>query len=173
MEVKLIKLGKDKYTLIYKEGDTSWEHNPELDGNLSLKNCQTIDNGYDLDELAEQNWRIGLEEYIPTPATHVTSFKAGFEKALEILSDKKFSEKDMKKAIHFGASWREQLFNGTTKTSELFESLQKTEWNVEVETTYSPIHKLEVFGNNNIEIHNITNESLKLDADGCLILKRK
>ena len=56
-----------------------------LDGcvnKLSLKNCEAIANGYDLDELVEERfgetfWHDG-DKY----------FKEGFQKALEILGDK-------------------------------------------------------------------------------------
>jgi len=140
----------------------------EYDGymkKLSLKNCEDVANGYDLVELFDE-----VDESIDYQEFDISSFKLGFKKALEILNDKKFSEEDIKKAIHFVASWREQLFNGTTKTSELFESLQQTQWDVEI-CCY--------LGNGDKESDSfkdriVTNTGIpKLDADGCLILKRK
>ena len=132
-------------------------------GQLSLKNCQAIENDYNLDELAEQNWRIGLEEYMPTPATHVTSFKAGFQKALEILGDKKFSEKDVINAFHVGRLYQGR--EGDTTIENYLQSLQQTEWDVEIIT--------EPFLSVGDNFHDKYQTRPKLDADGCLILKRK
>ena len=61
----------------------------EYDGymkKLSLKNCQAIENGYDLDELAEKRFGKSLHH-----ASSRHSFKEGFQKAVEILGDKKFN----------------------------------------------------------------------------------
>ena len=167
MNGELVKR-QDRWDLYAEDGSKIGSSAPNPMNKLSLKNCEAIENGYDLDELAEQNWRIGLEEYIPTPATHVTSFKAGFQKALEILGDKKFSEDDM------GNLWDFCVYNkGTFK--EGIQSLQQTEWDVEIVTE----EFFEVKGNDGIVIHAEAMEYLgerndyKLDADGCLILKRK
>ena len=137
---------------------------------LSLKNCEAIENGYDLDEirkLADEDFECELGDG-PTTNESINSIikksntngaEWGFLKAIEILGGKKFSEEDMKKAIHFGASWREQLFNGTTKTSELFESLQQTEWDVEI--------VMDICGD---KVYAVPEPAL--DENGCLILRR-
>ena len=137
---------------------------------LSLKNCEAIENGYDLDEirkLADEDFECELGDG-PTTNESINSMikksntngaEWGFLKAIEILGGKKFSEEDMKKAIHFGASWREQLFNGTTKTSELFESLQQTEWDVEI--------VMDICGD---KVYAVPEPAL--DENGCLILRR-
>ena len=57
---------------------------------LSLKNCEVVANGYDLDELAvlstkEETTIVGNQKM-------AQGFIKGFQKALEILGDKKFSE---------------------------------------------------------------------------------
>ena len=148
MKAKLIKREDGLYFLHDENGKLIY-------GKLSLKNCEAIVNGYDLDELAENLYlKSG-----PDGISDTLSFKIGFQKALEILGDKKFSEEDMKKAIHFGASWREQLFNGTTKTSELFESLQQTEWDVEI--------VMDICGD---KVYAVPEPAL--DENGCLILRR-
>lgn len=168
MEIKLIKLDKDKYTLIYKEGDTSWEHNPELDGNLSLKNCQAIENGYDLMKLAEEYSHKYYD--VKTTDWHCSynGFFGGFQKALELLGDKKFSEEDVIYMIE-----RSSKMNFTAK--HLISNHKKTEWDVEIEMeeVYAPQSIVEIYPKNIIEIHSKNNNKPKLDADGCLILKRK
>ena len=129
---------------------------------LSLKNCEAIENGYDLDEVVEDIVKTIVPNDRGEDIWYGTSMAVGklcFQKALEILGDKKFSEEDMKKAIHFGASWREQLFNGTTKTSELFESLQQTEWDVEI--------VMDICGD---KVYAVPEPAL--DENGCLILRR-
>ena len=129
---------------------------------LSLKNCEAIENGYDLDEVVEDIVKTIVPNDRGEDIWYGTSMAVGklcFQKALEILGGKKFSEEDMKKAIHFGASWREQLFNGTTKTSELFESLQQTEWDVEI--------VMDICGD---KVYAVPEPAL--DENGCLILRR-
>ena len=154
MEGKLVKTGND-YILYSKDKTVLGITSGTMEGRmLSLKNCQAIENGYDLDELFDE-----VDESIDYQEFDFSSFKLGFKKALEILGGKKFSEEDMKKAIHFGASWREQLFNGTTKTSELFESLQQTEWDVEI--------VMDICGD---KVYAVPEPAL--DENGCLILRR-
>ena len=84
-------------------------------------------------------------------------FTLGFLSALEILGDKKFSEEDM---INFAEYCKGDLM----KTKDLFneyQSLQQTEWDVEIEQELIQ---------SSIEGEAIW--KLKLDKDGCLILKR-
>ena len=158
MNGELVKR-QDRWDLYAEDGSKIGSSAKNPMNKLSIKNCEAVANGYDLDELAEQNWRIGLEECIPTPATHVTSFKAGFQKALEILGDKKFSEEDMMQAI-ITTQVSDSIKNNDDRL-ELIQSLQQTEWDVEIEMWfYGTRHK--------------KGEWIpKLDADGCLILKRK
>ena len=168
MEGKLIKLEESKYTLVYKEGSIAWENNPAFDGKLSLKNCQAIENGYDLDELAKSLYlKSG-----PDDISDTLSFKIGFQKAVELLGDKKFSEEHIKVA----ADWYYET-KGKKSIDEYIQSLQQTEWDVTVEMEYVG----ECNGNNDEGCfqdspgHNCGcfERRPKLDAEGCLILKRK
>ena len=152
MEGKLIKLEESKYTLVYKEGSMVLEHNPAFDGKLSLKNCQAIENGYDLDELINRAFdNMGYHSTV-TPYEE-KQFKLGymvaFREALEILGDKKFSEKDMSKAWSEGYHRKvdELNGNGLRYFDKFIQSLQQTEWDV----TFNPDEK---------------------DSEGCLILKK-
>jgi hypothetical protein len=86
---------------------------------LSLKNCQAIELGYDLDELANEKYPIQNTGTMFMPNTHEVNnvfrqegFKAGFQKALELMGDKKYSEEDVRKAILFGQGmelWKEEF----------------------------------------------------------------
>jgi hypothetical protein len=120
---------------------------------LSLKNCQAIELGYDLDELA-----YGCDLYEKMNFVgQMNAFKLGFQKALEILGDKKYTEKDIDKAY-----WAGMQFVGEDKGSfgEFIQSLQQTEWDIEV-----VMEKVDLsFGCYKIQ--------QKFDSDGCLILKR-
>ena len=184
MEGKLIKTPMGYYRLMvenfvdYDYGHTSPEY-CELqnrDGSythkLSLKNCQAIERGYDLDELAYSNVPNGTYEtsYIDLG---LDIYKEGFQKALELMGDKTFSEEDLRLAMHFG---RFGEANNQTTTIGFIQSLQQTEWDVTVEMEYVG----ECNGNNDEGCfqdspgHNCGcfERRPKLDADGCLILKR-
>ena len=126
---------------------------------LSLKNCQAIERGYDLDELADDFSRKFPNDSEPI---RYASFIIGFQKALEILGDKKFSEEDMKKAYLIGCDKQ------TTSSYHVEKNIQslQTEWDCIVE--------MECCGNYDppCNINCGYGPKPKLDADGCLILKR-
>ena len=166
MEAKLIK----KNEIFYLYVDESWsiastDAKDNRDKKLSLKNCQAIELGYDLDELA-------LYAYKPeTSINHsamykylaIRFFKEGFQKALEILGDKKFSEGDMEEAFADGQLnqlHNQKYFSGS---KAYIQSLQQTEWDVEIVMEYV----------GKIKLNKLHEMKPKLDADGCLILKRK
>ena len=141
---------------------------------LSLKNCQAIEFNYDLDELAIKSANTYEDLTSSTfMAGHYDGFKAGFQKALEILGDKKFSEEDvmlgwdagvMSKSIVFSMEQLEphrESYQRNLKPA----SLQQTEWDVEVTMKY-----FTEYDTNPVTIEHKTEP--KLDADGCLILKR-
>jgi hypothetical protein len=170
MEAKLIKTDKDNYILVdstkgvYDEGYLLGTSKESDVSKLSLKNCEAIANGYDLDELA-------LYAYEPeTSVKHsamykylaMRFFKEGFQKALELNNTKIYTLEDMMNC------WNKALTFQNHK--ELFgyhiQSLQQTEWDVEIERE-NIIHLKNRRGG-------LTNMGKpKLDADGCLILKRR
>ena len=140
---------------------------------LSLKNCQAIENGYDLDELVSQKYLIENTGTMFMPNTNEVNnvfrqegFKAGFQKALELMGDKKFSEQDVRNA-YFNGEKDSYVKGGQTKDmeNEFIQSLQQTEWDVEIE----------MFTSKNLK--SVSNDWGKLgnpnlDENGCLILKR-
>jgi len=154
MEGKLIKV-ENGYVLMVD----NIMHATDND-KLSLKNCQAIENDYDLVELFDE-----VDESIDYQEFDFSSFKLGFKKALEILGDKKFSEKDMRRALSAGLSIgygrQFEIENKQVEIDSYIKSLQQTEWDVEIEMWFHGTR------------HKKGEWIPKLDADGCLILKRK
>ena len=135
---------------------------------LSIKNCEAIANGYDLDELVKttfpslENCGVYLWMSETDRNRQRSAFIKGFQKALEILGDKKFSLEDMKK-VYLNSSKYEWF-------GDCIKSLQQTEWDVEI-CCY--------IGNGDKESDSfkdpiVTNTGIpKLDEDSCLILRIK
>jgi len=133
---------------------------------LSLKNCQAIELGYDLEDLAEEKYPIfnlGLNATTSIHTLHQESFKEGFQKALELMGDKKYSEEDIKKMMKSASyGWFEADFDKHLAT------LQQDIWDVEIieECLDKDCDGVDRKGDC------ITTGKPKLDAEGCLILKR-
>jgi hypothetical protein len=143
---------------------------------LSTKNCQAIENGYDLDELAilctkEEATIVGNQKM-------AQGFIKGFQKALEILGDKKFSIEDIQNVIDSNEDclvWVNVSEDGGDikfylDEDILTESLQPKEWDVEI-VMESNLHFGEVVDESYPKDFPL--ERPKLDANGCIILKRK
>lgn len=195
MKAKLIKETENRYYLTV-EGKimAALDGHPlkSITNKLSLKNCQAIELGYDLDELA---LKFMIDESYGEQSTDLwKGYLFGFQKALKILGDKKFSEEDMRKAYNQGGidgarcesiaddydnyeDIQEAREYGEECEKEFIQSLQQpTEIDVEIVT--SPVKgKSKIIGavkgikgsGNKITIYNQLPE---LDADGNLILKR-
>lgn len=145
MKATLIKEKEGVYSLL--DGNrfiSTTECKEDTPNKLSLKNCEAIANGYDLDELVKN---IKTEDGFE----HKQSFISGFQKALEIKSDKKFSEEDMRKGFEAGYETLASDKTYNEHYDKLIQSLQQTEWAVIVETV---------------------GLSYLRDKDDCLILKR-
>ena len=163
METKLIKV-LEHYHLY--AGDkaiaTTIVGNPMLLPNLSLKNCEEVERGYDLDTEVENIVKTIVPDDRGKDIWYGTSMAVGkqcFKKALEILGDKKFSDEDMKKSIYI--AWDDDNLAST----HIIESLQKTEWDVEIVMETCQV----MVQHGDMEFQDFP----KLDADGCIILKRK
>ena len=89
----LIKRGEGDYKLFVN--DTPLGQSKESPyKKLSLKNCQAIENGYDLDELARNYVDEQPNDFLYTTDEYWNAqvdFKKGFQKAMELM-DKKYSE---------------------------------------------------------------------------------
>jgi hypothetical protein len=137
-------------------------------GKLSLSNCKAIELGYDLENMADfygakakgsVDFKLGVNQ----------GFEEGFQKALSILGDKKFSDKDL---LHIW-NYSNLYYQGEKEYTFLnaIQSLQQTEWDVEIEMRSKNIDELR---ESNEGFLNNTNLYIpKLDEDGCIILKRK
>jgi hypothetical protein len=129
----------------------------EQTGNLSLKNCQAIERGYDLDELVENH--LSMYDNNLLPHVRKDSFLEGFKKALELLGDKKFSEDDLLKAFTVGVFTESEKSNHTKEYDELLKYIQPNEWQVEV--------VMDICGD---RVYAVPEPAL--DKNGCLILKK-
>ena len=126
---------------------------------LSLKNCQAIERGYDLDELA-----IGYFKQIHMGFGIIEAYKKGFQEALEVNADKRFTLKEMVDC------WNRALEFQTHKETlgEYIKSLQQIGWDVEIEME-CPKTGCDI--ECDIDCYE-PNKKPKLDSDGCLILKK-
>jgi hypothetical protein len=185
MKAKLIKVedvyrllqdnGLDDFKLII--GTTDKEYQQAFADHcfqLSLKNCQAIECGYDLENMADfygakakgsVDFKLGANQ----------GFEAGFQKALELMGVKKFTEEDVRKAMDRVWDWCEDdKDKGCSSMTELrdkhIQSLQQNEWEVEIEMEIVPDFYSRSDQDGSIFTSN-KKEIPKLDADGCLILK--
>ena len=145
---------------------------------LSLKNCESIERGYDLDKLAKTIFPDKIfttnEEYeIPIDGfPYQWGFKVGFQKAIESMGGKMFTLEDMMNC------WNKALTFQTHKETlgEHIQSLQQNKWDVEIEME-KVIDETKIIGavkgvkGSGSKI--TTYKSVpKLDENGCLILKK-
>ena len=154
MKAKLIKLNVGVgYRLDDEKGFLLGSTLRDSKNRLSFKNCEAIELGYDLDELvtSELN-KLPYTKHLDDGQYNdgqIAGFELGaywaFQKALEILGDKKFSEEDLDKAFELGKYVERE--DCTENYLAYKQSLQQTEW----EVSFNPEEK---------------------DSEGCLILKR-
>ena len=162
MNAKLYKTEKENYVLVdptkgtYDDGYTLGTSRESQFNKLSIKNCETIERGYDLDEMAKES---SESQYLFSDlACYETGFIRGFQKALDLNNTKLYTLEDMMNC------WNKALTFQDHK--ELFgyhiQSLKQTEWDVEVVMVPA------MSNNGNVYYGDIP----KLDENGCLILKR-
>ena len=166
MKAELVKR-QDRWDLYGEDGSKIASSAPNPIGKLSIKNCEAIENGYDIKQLIKERDFQGFFSFIFN-----TGFREGIEAILEIKSDKKFSEKQLKynmlqlfylKKDEYEAEafFRERQLEFIEYS---IQSLQQTEWDVEIVT-----HAKE---NGSYTKEDGFEQEPKLDVDGCLILKR-
>jgi hypothetical protein len=194
MKGKLIKR-KDRWDLYYDKDISmintiaSSEDNPK--GKLCLKNCESIERGYNLDELIEESYEkhrvndkdYSINEQIQRSGGFSIGYEEGFKKALELLVDKKFGINEVVELCKIlmsnpfekcGKSYQEL-------TDNYVQSLQPKELDVEIEMEEV------IIGQCDCECHSNTGimvmhfmpccnpkvvSNPKLDSNDCLILKR-
>ena len=167
MKGQLIKR-KDRWDLyLVSDGSKIASTAPNPMNKLSLKNCEEIENGYDLDVLAKSE-AIKISETEVRDEKLERIYKRGFQKALEILGDKKFSVEDIQNFI-------DSENPGQYPYIALQLKQKSNEWDVEIEMicphpmdTYrcGLQYGCDEYGCNH------PNQVPYLDKDSCLILKR-
>lgn len=182
-ENNFYKLIKDNIVLVKKNINEPIDIHYSF-GELSLKNCQAIELGYDLDEVILEefpyDFDIPLFETLGiTEKVHKNiligmlqgTLQKGFQKALEILGDKKFSEEDMINCFKYARQSGLDETDVMQDTPKRYvQSLQQNEWNVEIIT--EPMNLDEIREQGKGFLNSNTNKT-KLDEKGKLILKRK
>ncbi len=164
MEAKLIKkdesyfLQIQPYALSYLQFDKPNVHILQL----SSKNCQSIERGYDLDELAKNLYKESLNYHLQNELDYTFGVIDGFQKALELMGDKKFSEEDIHEVYSLGEAEDRFGFH------DFLQQNNQTEWDVEIieECLDKDCDGVDRKGDC------ITTGKPKLDAEGCLILKK-
>jgi hypothetical protein len=175
MEAILFKREDDFYSLKVDGIVMATSNGMLVDYKLSLKNCQAIEHGYYLDELVEKEFPLleltkhSTDSYVEEEnlqlLSHRKTYIKAFQKALEILGDKKFSEDDMINCFKYARQSGLDETDVMQDTHKRYiQSLQKNEWDVEIVTTTRMEN-----GKSGIDTPVI---KPKLDSDGCLILKR-
>ena len=175
MKAKLIKREKGYILIdINKSNEDRWSVIGSYPSNkdvekLSLKNCKLIEDGYDLEDLAEKKWSE-LSKNLNLSIQDKALWCGGFQNGvIEILKDKKFNEENLRQAYMDGANNIDCYGNPTIKQDEDFKntinSLQKNEWEVKIE--------MELNINVNEECtESHTEMKYKLDENGRLILRK-
>lgn len=169
----------DRYDLYADDGQ---KLGSTANNTLSQSNCLSIENGYDLNKIVNEYITLNPKYSYHEKIIRVSAFRMGFQKAIELLGDKKFSEDDMIdcwETAHQAGRFEEKGIaeKGWQKSKEYIQLLQPTEWEVELE--YELIG--ECTGNNDDGCfmdssgHNCGcfKKQHKKYSNGCLILKRK
>lgn len=169
MEGKLIKLQlTEGYRLNDNQGNYIGSTLPDSKNKLSPKNCESIERGYDLDELFDEYYHYLSDTLLFTDDElryAKQDFKAGFQKAVELM------EKEIKHLREFARDCAENWdcdtdghkYNTGCRCCEAELLKQQTEWDVEIVTDSIPCDRAP----------NGWDTFPKLDQNGCLILKRK
>ena len=167
MKAELVKR-QDRWDLYGEDGSKIASSAPNPMGKLSIKHCEAIENGYDVFKLAYDSSKEFLIESTHSPS-FTFGYEQGFQKALEILGDKKFTLEEMMNC------WNKALkFQDHKETlGEHIQSLQQTEFDVEIEMENSLSNGYKNQPDNIIGFIAEYKSVPKLDSEGCLILKRR
>jgi hypothetical protein len=177
MKAELVKR-QDRWDLYGEDGSKIASSAPNPFKRLSIKNCEAIEMGYDLDELANK-FTEHFNTFDVVKSDIQVGYKKGFNKAMELNKDKLFSQEDMYKMFIYGDSITTAKKNVNTLKNkpldeffnDFIQSLQQpTEIEVEIRC---------YIGNGDKESDSfkdplVTNTGIpKLDENGCLILRKK
>ena len=166
MKAELVKR-EDRWDLYVYDGSKIASTAPNPMHKLSVKNCQAIENGYDLDELYEELVNSDFSDKYEDNV-HYYSFLEGFKKAIELMGDKKFSETELYHAFLINSAGNNTTLRNFFEQTVL-PMFQQNEFDVEIIT--EPMNLDEIKEQGKGFLHSNTNKP-KLDENGCLILKR-
>jgi hypothetical protein len=163
MKAKLIHRGNGDYKL-YVNGATYAQSAPNPHRKLSKQNCDEIFGVVDVEKLFNE-----VDETIDFHEFCFTSFKLGFNKAIELNKDKKFTEDDMIAfAVKFSQLKNGEFFKGL---NELLNEYSKEPTEIEVEIEMEPYRMSDFVEDGNTHLSGVI-ERPKLDSEGCLKLKK-
>ena len=177
MKGKLIKRSNSRFDL-YTIEDVNQVNtiassfdNPK--GKLSVKNCESIVNDFDLYgeavDYAARQGHPSPEGFSDEQVGLLHGYIDGYEQAIKNFSDKKFSEQDINYALHQLHKVSKGERNGNlTFIHFLNESQQQTEWDVEIIME----EKCPYDYTSRCSQGRCDCKRPMLDKDGCLILKR-
>jgi hypothetical protein len=148
---------------------------------LSIKNCEAIELGYDLEDLVKKEYQydddMTNECFIERKKQ---GFKEGFQKALELFGDKKFNQNDVLDVVNhvlhemvlFEGFDKQYLFPESVyhEVTTNCQSIQPKEWEVEILMEKMNLDEIRQQGKGFL---NASTEKPKLDFYGCLILKKE
>ena len=146
-------------------------------GKLSKQNCDELFRVTDVEKLAEEE--IPNDGFADT-ALMQKGFIKGFNKAMELMKDKQFTEEDMRTAMTYGVVQEGTGFEDIHSVDDLFNLIlrkvsQPAEIEVEIVMELHPVNHasgLELTGNEFMDFAILENYKPKLDSTGCLILKK-
>jgi hypothetical protein len=173
MKAKLTKI-TGIYTLLddndkmIASDDVDMQKDYEI-GKLSKQNCDKIFGVVDVEKFVKEHWENDKELNNPS------SFKAGFNKAMELNKDKVFTLEDMQKAFELGHNGAADTYM-LEKNEQEFEKLiqQPTEIEVEIVMRNSRTGNI-VKHDSDLEWDEdgLCDRAIpKLNSEGCLILKK-
>ena len=172
MKVRLIKTDKDKYHIETEDFDglhlACYPHDITKQ-RLSLKNCQTIEQGYDLNKLVEEEYeKFDLDTRIIHRRQLQESLTNMFNKALKFLGDKQFTKDDMLNAYYLGSEDGIE-YEGLVQCGEFNDMHDADKYTKTLEDNFEKWLNRKEW---NVEILCNDDSTIQLDNDGCLILKR-
>ncbi len=185
MKGKLYKTEKENYVLVdptkgtYDDGYMLGTSRESQYNKLSIKNCQAIECGYDLDELADEYCTHEPKNVKELRDVNLIKlgFRNGFNKAMELNKDKLFTLEDIKKAMDWMMTQYFEFHEQPTigRRDQYLESIQQpTEIDVEIEMRNSRTGNI-VKHDSDLEWDEdgLCDRAIpKLDSEGCLILKK-
>ena len=180
MKTTLKRLGNGDYKLYNTDGSCMATTKESPYKKLSVKNCDEIFEIIEVEKLAREYVDNSPNDFEYTTDEYWNAqvdFKAGFNKAMELMEGKKYSEEDIRDAFSEGVEngfYRHR--NGHKYVDDYIKSLQQpTEIEVEIEMVCphpSDTYRCGLeFGCDEDGCNN-PNQIPYLDKDGCLILRK-